>query len=331
MAVKELLLQALPQKYADQVRYLQFDGRIDANAHILTDAKNEPSFKILLDTRNSKIDPEESKYLIDELSGHLQVEPTMIQLIGFQGSHGESKFSLDAKIDLPQDENQDPEVNLSLDATAAQLNRELYNLVLSLREQWLSGESGELSELDELWDAYQPQGVFDGHWKVNTLAKDEDLYSLTVSPKNAALNWDSKRLEIEDGSGFIQLKPDHVGWENLAGRINDVSFDLTGQAFLDDQKINVGGKISAAQFSDHVKQLLPDQISSALTSTKLQGQWALEIKEFEIDLLEGSEYELEYEGNLILKNASGDLGVVLDHADVDITFRGESKPGQAYP
>lgn len=336
--VKGLLLQALPEKYAEQINFIQYDGNVDANAHILTTKENKPSFKVLIEAKDGKCEPRNSNYPIEKLLGEVHVQPGSIKLVNFTGQHDQTQFTLNTNILIPDDETLDPDIKLNLTTTDAQLNQNLFSLITSLKQQWLPeinlnpASDDKPLTITQLYEKYQPSGTLNAQLSIDTLAPENQTYQLNLQPQSFSLLWnETTPLEFNQMSGDIAVSPTRFMWNNLSATTEQTTFNATGQYSPESKTITLTGTANAPQIPTHLQPLIPDSLNNILNRTKLKSGWSLTLNEFNMTNLTADQPTYDLNGFLKLTDAQGDLGITLANTNADIVFDVQSQPDTTYP
>ncbi len=196
----------------------------------------------------------------------------------------------------------------------------------------LPADSTTREELADLFDTYEPEGVFDARlrWRPTSVPDAPDDYAAWVTPYTLALNLLGGRLTLGEVEGRAHLTPDALNLEDMTGTFTDPD-GATG-------RLSAAGTIHIAEHPDVVlrmvgdssaigqtaRLLLPDTTLDVLDAIDWQGGFAMRDAHLEMTGVGSEAQATSFDGTahfegvsmrvagMDLTDASATLGVVVD-------------------
>jgi hypothetical protein len=191
--------------------WLNFTGVIKA------DDDGQPTFDFAVELFDAKAQPTEELFAtmkelglpsprgisLDSVQALLQVTPTTIRLVDFNGRRGDARITATARADL------------STDPIQADLTVEFDDLALERYMVDLAPAAGA-ARTAELWDRYQPQGMYDARITYHAGGGGPDSADLRVWPEELGVTIDGEPVWLVCNRGEIVLHQKEVTFKDLS-------------------------------------------------------------------------------------------------------------------
>lgn len=196
----------------------------------------------------------------------------------------------------------------------------------------LPGDSETHRELAELFDLYEPEGVFDArlHWRPTSVEDAPDDYAAWVTPDTIALNLLGGRLTLNDVDGRAHLTPESLNLESMTGTFTDTDgatgrLSASGTIHIADKpdvSLRLEGESSA--IGQTARLLLPDTTLEVLDTIAWQGGFAMRDAHLEMTGVGSEQQATSFDGSahfedismrfagMDLTDVQATLGVVVD-------------------
>jgi hypothetical protein len=190
--------------------WLNFTGVINA------DETGQPTFDFAVELYDAKAEPNEELFValqelglpsprgitLDSVRALLQVTPTTIRLVDFNGQRGDAEISATASVDL------------AAEPLLADMTVEFDDLALERYMVDLAPASGA-AKTAELWDRYQPQGMYDARITYHTGGDRPDSADLQVWPEELGITIDGEPVWLVCDQGDVVLHDKQVTFRDL--------------------------------------------------------------------------------------------------------------------
>ncbi|MHC4217902.1 MAG: AsmA family protein, partial [Planctomycetota bacterium] len=184
----------------------------------LYDARAEPNEE-LFDTMQELGLPSPKGITLDNVRALVQITPDTVRLVDFSGERGDARITADAQVDLAS-KPIDAELNVEFDDLA--LERYMIDLA----------PGAGAARAAELWDLYQPQGMYDAKITYHARGGEADSASLQVWPEELGVTVDGEPVWLICDRGEIVLHQNQVAFEDLLLRVSSATRD-DGEIALD--------------------------------------------------------------------------------------------------
>jgi hypothetical protein len=188
---------------------------------------------------------------LDDVHALLQITPETIRLVDFSGERGGARITADAQVDLRSE------------PIEAELNVEFDNLALERYMVDLTPGAGR-ERTAELWDHYQPQGLYDAKLSYHAGGGSADSASLQIWPEELGIIIDDEPVWLICDRGEIVLHEQRVTFDGLlmhvtSGNRDDGVIVLDGSYGLatDQRELRVEGTWRDGQLAS---SLIPETL-----------------------------------------------------------------------
>ncbi|MHC4303666.1 MAG: hypothetical protein ACYSW2_04160 [Planctomycetota bacterium] len=173
----------------------------------LFDARAEPNEE-LFETMQELGLPSPRGVALDGVHALLQITPQSVRLVDFTGQRGGARITADAQVDLAQD------------PIEAELNVEFENLALERYMVDLTPGAGR-QRTAELWDRYQPQGIYDASLSYRGRGGTAEFANLQIWPKELGISVDGEPVWLICDRGEIVLHQKEVSFNDLLLKVTN--------------------------------------------------------------------------------------------------------------
>ncbi|MHC5008527.1 MAG: hypothetical protein ACYTGF_14345, partial [Planctomycetota bacterium] len=177
----------------------------------LYDAKAEPNEELFQTMQELGL-PSPRGLTLDGVHALLQITPKSVRLVDFTGQRGGARITADAQVDLAQ-EPMEAELNVEFDSLA--LERYMVDLTPGAGRQRTA----------ELWDRYQPQGLYDAKLTYRAQGGTVKFADLRVWPKELGIIVDGEPVWLICNQGEIVLREKQVTFDDLLLHVTSATRD----------------------------------------------------------------------------------------------------------
>lgn len=320
--IDDLLFDVLGNERADWLRGLRLTGRLDVEGTIFRDREAdriEADMNVLVSQGTAH--PGRGQYPLRNIAGRLTVSLRHAAIEHITAEHGEARFSLSGEARWAAGE---PPA-LKVQATGQSL--ELSDPVLDL----VRITSPNSDAVDAFWARWKPSGQFDFTVDYDKSSDNRD-YRLDLRPHTLAFDKGPHRVELTETSGMIVVQPSGVALDRFSGRYDGGRLSVGGQiGFTAPRSGDFYASAEGAAFTEAFFRLLPDNVSSVLRATSLQGQYALDIPALRLRPDASAEPSLEIAATLKLSDGSMQLGVPITRFNGQAVVAGVVEPASTFP
>ncbi|MHC4992628.1 MAG: hypothetical protein ACYTGC_16780, partial [Planctomycetota bacterium] len=167
----------------------------------LYDAKAEPNEELFVTMEEMGL-PSPRGLTLDGVHALLQITPKSVRLVDFTGQRGGARITADAQVNLAQDP-MEAELNVEFDSLA--LERYMVDLTPGAGRQRTA----------ELWDRYQPQGLYDAKLSYRARGGKAEFADLRIWPKELGIIVDNEPVWLICNQGEIVLREKQVSFDDL--------------------------------------------------------------------------------------------------------------------
>lgn len=228
VTIDQQLIDAVPSEAAAVIR--KFDGTVtgDFTAHIeRAEGNTEAETRLEIDVHAPRLRNQFFNYPLEDVSGHLTIQPFKTIYRGFTGRWGEAVVELEGQAIATTD---GPHVETFVRAKRVALDQTLR------------------AALDPAWrgtiDALKPEGYVDVTADVVDPANAPIDVRLKIDPSRATIAADAFPYRLETTRGIVEVANGRVFWNRLQARHGNNLFECDGEVV----PTPAGGSLRLARF-----------------------------------------------------------------------------------
>ncbi|MHC4766363.1 MAG: hypothetical protein ACYTF2_14800 [Planctomycetota bacterium] len=232
-------------------------GWLNHTGVITVNDEGEPTFDFAVELYDARAEPNEELFetmqemglpsprgvTLDDVRALLQITPETVRLADFSGRRGGARITADAHLEL------------TADPIEAELNVEFDNLALERYMVDLTPGAGR-ERTAELWDRYQPQGLYDARLAYRARGGAPDWADLHIWPRELGIIVDDEPVWLVCDRGEIVLHDKQVTFDDLrlhatSDTRDDGILELDGTYGLgtEEQDLRLEGSWTDGQFA----------------------------------------------------------------------------------
>ena len=277
--IDELVLAALPEDQARQIRELQLEGSLAARARVFRDPEADRiAFEVNTELSDARADPFGSGYVLAALSGRVRVFPGGFDLVDVRGTCDDGRLSLDGAWRLS--DPAEPEAETEGRASAGD-GRTDVSVTLRGEDTPVDARLGRLlpddaarsGEIAKWIEAYRPQGRVDFVARLDRPADGAFDFSLSLSPRRLEFDLGGARPAFREMGGDVRVNRRGVEIDRLAGTADDGRYVVDGM-------IDLVGRSGAAisfdadleRLGETARALMPGPVRGVVDQLELDGR-----------------------------------------------------------
>ncbi len=305
LPIDELLLASVPEPQGRWTRAMHMTGDILADGRILQGSDGQLDWNVRATLENASTDPFASGYALTDVAGSAVLTRRDVTLNRITGHRGGGRLSVDGRIAWGDD---DAGLDLAFDGRAVPIEPSVAGLT--------PADTEPRRRLDRLFADYAPTGVTDAKLRLIGVGDAPMNFQLTLEPDTLDVTHHGQRIQLRDMTGAADIQPDMIEIRGLGGRFGEGAFTAYGNVYPQQ-----GGRMSL-NFTAHSPRLdpatravLPQPVLRVIDELDVDGGYAITAGRFATNPLAVQGPTSEFQADIVLNNASADLGVDMTQLD----------------
>lgn len=269
--IDDLLLAALGDEAEQLLTDLNVTGEMALSGKVFQpDDADEPDLAFDVNVKDGTTTPYGGRVTVRDVQGSFKLRSEGLDDLSLTGTRGEARVGIAGRVDWSQEDR--TSASLTFTPTNMRWSPELVDVLPPAYEL--------RAELAELYEEYEPAGLFDATIQWTTRGGDtEDDFNAELKPRTLALNLLGGRMDFVDMTGRVRVYRDLMQLDALRGAFNDPGqpdgkgvLQATGDIGFDKQpRIGLTFTGRAHTASPTARLLLPDGATSVIDTIDFQG------------------------------------------------------------
>ena len=264
--VNDLLLDALPDQQAEQIRRLGLTGDLAAEALIHRDAERDRiAFDVDVELANGRADPLGSGLVLQPLSGEIKVDNDGFDLAPIVAVCEDGRVEVTARWRRPRGDGEDRgDFRVRLVGRDMPVDDRLGGLV--------PDDAAAAAAWRDALSRLHPEGVTGFDARVRRPAAGPVEYAVALTPTRLAFDFNGHRFDLRDITGSARFEGGGLELESLAARSDDGTLGIDGLVDLSgDAGAALALSFDLQRIGPTTRALLPDPAIEAIDAVALAG------------------------------------------------------------
>lgn len=331
LPVDGLLLGALGQDAEELLTDLAVSGVLSVEGQVFQRPEDaEPDLALNVTVANGSATPYGGRVRLDDVAGSMKLSAGGMTEMDLAGRRGQTTLRITGNADWSAEDGSTT-ADLTFDARQLRWTADLVDV--------LPTDSELRSQLTELYERYEPDGVLDGtlNWKPMP-GDQEDGFQAKLQPKSLVMNLLGGRLSFTEMTGGVTVFTDLMQLNELAGNFNDEDgasgrLQASGDIGFDDEpRIGLTFTGHSSTIGQTTRTLLPDAAGTMLETIQYDGGLKVEQAELIMTNTGGEKQNTRFTGMFGLPS----VGMKIGGLDIE-QFKGtldvqvDDPPGEQLP
>ncbi len=301
LPMDDLLIDVISKRDTDAniwMRRLRPEGKVDASGEIFLDETGHVDLAIMVDILGGRLRPGGGQFELTDVEGRLRLRRDRVEIEQLSGSRAEGLVVSSGVFDWSDAKR--PHRKMRVEATQLHFEDHLMDLFAPL--------APEGSDLERLWQAHKPAGVFDAEIDFESSGDIPESYRVTVRPRSLNFIEGDDRVALTSMRGSIQVMPDRIIFDQVEA--DHGTGHLAGHGWMSHDAVTEGRmaiRLSGDCDDQRARRLLPKAIEPIVRTLKIQNG------RFDLDLV-----DLVWHGKEAQAEVTARGGVKLERSQVQI-------------